>query len=212
MSHYSRLYNEYGPLIGVWAMRFESKHCFFKQIAQRSKNFKNYAAMAARRHQRFQAHMYHIGLFLPELVMPNDAVPLLEYTRAKQSSLSTEITDLCARAFENPFLASSVTFRGTKYSIGMFVVLEVDHWERSYLLGKVLQCAIDSTLSGDKVKFVLRHYSAEEETVGVLTLQHEQGLCVTGVKDILDYLPLSVLKGKRSTLVLHHYVSLCPHV
>jgi hypothetical protein len=54
LSHYSRLYKTYGPLMCVWTLRFESKHCFFKQIGQRAKNFKNFEAMAARRHQRHQ--------------------------------------------------------------------------------------------------------------------------------------------------------------
>jgi hypothetical protein len=36
LEHYPALIEEYGPLVGVWTMRFEAKHSIFKQIVRHS--------------------------------------------------------------------------------------------------------------------------------------------------------------------------------
>jgi hypothetical protein len=114
--------------------------------------------MAARRHQRFQAHIFYTGLFPPELSMPSDAVPLSEYSKGEKNSLTVDILAFSARAFDNPYLASTATFRGSKYSIGQYIVLEADNWYRLYLVGKIMQCVVHPSLGGEKFKFVLRQY------------------------------------------------------
>jgi hypothetical protein len=157
--------------------------------------------------------MFYSGLFEPEVAMPNDAIAFAAYRRG-QNSLSEEILAMSSSAFENPSLASAVTFRGTRYAIGQYVVLKVNHFTSEYAVGKILQCVIDSGLQGEKVKFILRLYDAEENIPGVLTVMDKskkEELCTKAVSDLADYCPLTVLKGRNSTLILHHFISICPH-
>ena len=46
-------------MIRYWAMRFEAKHSYFKDMAQRSKCFKNIAKSLAHRHQNLVS--YHLS-------------------------------------------------------------------------------------------------------------------------------------------------------
>lgn len=41
LEHYPTLIKKYGPLVGVWTMRFEAKHSFFKEVARHINNFSN---------------------------------------------------------------------------------------------------------------------------------------------------------------------------
>lgn len=143
--------------------------------------------------------------------MPPDAIPLSEYQPKKESVLTQQIMILSDSAFDHPSVATAVTFRGTKYAIGQYLILKVDHWNSEYELGKILQCVIDCALGGEKVKFVLRLCNASETIPGVLTVKELKELCLTSISDLADYKPLTVLKGRSSTLVLHHYVSGCTH-
>jgi hypothetical protein len=143
--------------------------------------------------------------------MPHDATPWDECKKQEASALMKDILELTFDAFERSMLASSVTFRGTTYSVGQYLIVEVDHWTRHYQIGKIVQCVLDADLKGEKVKFVLRQYSAQENIAGVITVKDKTGLCVTAISDIADYHPLTALKGRSSTIVLHHYISSCPH-
>jgi hypothetical protein len=46
-----------GPLVRNWAMRFEAKHSYFKNVAGIVNNFKNIDLSLARRHQALQAYL-----------------------------------------------------------------------------------------------------------------------------------------------------------
>lgn len=39
LKHYPRLILQFGPLIHLWILRFESKHGFFKRCIRSAKNF-----------------------------------------------------------------------------------------------------------------------------------------------------------------------------
>ena len=59
---YSSLYR-YGPLVHLWAMRFEGKHKVFK-TASRGTSFKNILKTLTEHHQRLMAHaMYYNSEF-----------------------------------------------------------------------------------------------------------------------------------------------------
>lgn len=65
--HYPRQIISHGPLVRAWAIRFEGKLKYFKEIAQLS-NFKNITLTLAKRHQRWLAYYLHSGnLFTFEL-------------------------------------------------------------------------------------------------------------------------------------------------
>lgn len=43
LEHYPHMIRCFGPLVGVWTMRFEGKHSFLKEVARHTKCFKNVA-------------------------------------------------------------------------------------------------------------------------------------------------------------------------
>jgi hypothetical protein len=63
MAHYPRLILQFGPLIRVWTLRFESKHSYFKKCARYSQNFINICHTFAERHQLLQAYLNNGSLF-----------------------------------------------------------------------------------------------------------------------------------------------------
>lgn len=55
LSHYCKLILEFGPLIKVWTMRFESKHRFFKRTTRNLLNFINVVKSLSEKHELFQS-------------------------------------------------------------------------------------------------------------------------------------------------------------
>ncbi|XP_064474235.1 uncharacterized protein LOC135388551 [Ornithodoros turicata] len=55
--HYPAYIYKYGPLFNLWAMRFESKHQYFKDLSRKLHNFKNITHTLAMRHQFLQAYV-----------------------------------------------------------------------------------------------------------------------------------------------------------
>lgn len=49
----------FGPLVGLWTMRFEGKHSFFKNVAHHTKCLKNVALTLAKKHQLMIAYHLH---------------------------------------------------------------------------------------------------------------------------------------------------------
>ncbi|XP_064468606.1 uncharacterized protein LOC135381211 [Ornithodoros turicata] len=57
LAHYPSFVYKYGPLVNIWAMRFESKHQYFKDMVRKLRNFKNVIQMLSVRHQYLQAYV-----------------------------------------------------------------------------------------------------------------------------------------------------------
>lgn len=76
MSHYPELILQFGPLIWVWTMRFESKHVFFKKCIRNTKNFINVTSTLAERHELYQAYL-RSGLYFSDPVSTEDLSPVI---------------------------------------------------------------------------------------------------------------------------------------
>lgn len=63
LCHYPELIKQFGSLIRLWTMRFESRHTYFKQCARKLHTFKNLSATLAERHQFLQAYLSPGKLF-----------------------------------------------------------------------------------------------------------------------------------------------------
>lgn len=61
--HYPDLIIQFGPLIRLRTLPFESKHTYFKQCARKLHNFKNLCSTLAERHQLLQANLHSGSLF-----------------------------------------------------------------------------------------------------------------------------------------------------
>ena len=71
MAHYPGLILQFGPLIRVWTLRFESKHSYFKKCARNSQNFINICHTFAERHQLLQAYLSNGPLFDTAVYLDN---------------------------------------------------------------------------------------------------------------------------------------------
>lgn len=58
LEHYPHMIRCFGPLVGMWTMRFEAKHSFFKQVVRHTRCFKNILLSLAVKHQFMMA--YHL--------------------------------------------------------------------------------------------------------------------------------------------------------
>jgi hypothetical protein len=206
LSHYSLLYKRFGPLIMCWTMRFESKHRFFKDVANKAKNFIHFLKMACSRHQRFQGHLFHCGVFKPEFVMPENAVPLDGQNVALkvQTELTKQIVSMAKTVSTNPFLSNSLLFRGTRYTVDQFIVLFSDPDNLQLHFGKILKGVISNT--GSDIYFIVRLYIAENSGHGFYYVDNAADLHLVNIIDLADYVPLSLLHDSNK-VVLHHFVS-----
>ena len=193
IEHYSQLIKLFGPLVGLWTMRFEAKHNFFLKIVKHSSCFKNVPFSLAVKYQ------FMIGYHLSS---PNIDKPVLEVSDASTVPLELLKEEL-AQAFKqrNPYaseinLAKNVWSKGIQYRTGMIVA----HGSFGGLpeFGEIHQICILQ----QRLFFVLKllcgwyceHYGAFQ-----LTPSPVRELAVVEVSELVDEYPLAayVVGGVR---------------
>lgn len=97
IEHYPQLIQLFGPLVGLWTIRFEAKHSFFKKIMKHTSCFKNVPLSLAVKHQ------FMIGYHLSS---PSIDKSLLDVSEASTVPLDVLKEEL-AQAFKqrNPFVS-----------------------------------------------------------------------------------------------------------
>ena len=202
ISHYPRCYLKYGPLIGMWSLRMESKHTFIKSVIKSSKNFKNVTKTAATRHEMAQICHRYYGLFpTNKYEIPSDAVMLSDY---REGVDYPNVADACNKFSSESLLMNKVKVFGTTYSPGKAVVMNKDNFgELSVGLIKII------ILSDNKVYFLCK-------TVKIFQDRHNFYIFKEVISenvwlaqdDLLDYYPLTCYgSASNMRLVLHHFVS-----
>lgn len=118
IEHYPQLIQLFGPLVGLWTIRFEAKHSFLKKIMKHTSCFKNVPLSLAVKHQ------FMIGYHLSS---PSIDKSLLDVSEASTVPLDVLKEEL-AQAFKqrNPFvseihIAKNVCSKGIQYRPGMIV-------------------------------------------------------------------------------------------
>ena len=123
LSHYPQCYRNYGPLIGMWSLRMESKHTYFKTVVRSSKNFKNPSKTCAVRHELSQVSHRYYGLFpIDKYEVPGNSSILTDYLQEDSDNI------LVHKALEkfdgHSLVLERIKVHGTLYSIGSIVVLD----------------------------------------------------------------------------------------
>nr|XP_023659190.1 uncharacterized protein LOC111839475 [Paramormyrops kingsleyae]XP_023659191.1 uncharacterized protein LOC111839475 [Paramormyrops kingsleyae] len=196
--HYPQLITEFGPLIRLWTLRFESKHSFFKRCARKLHNFKNICKTVAERHQLFQAYLSAGEMFQPSVLFDKGtAFYVNDYSdkiRKAVVGLNLEFIDTVA--------SHVVTVKGTSYKKGMYI-----------LLGKT-----EEELEVGKIELVIVHHGSvffisekylfvKLSDIGVycvLGTAQEEFVCVRH-EDLLDYYPLPAYEMCGMPIIsLHH--------
>lgn len=117
LEHYPALIGAFGPLVGLWTMRFEAKHRFFKRVVRFSSNFKNVLLSLSTKHQLMTAYNCQRDMAKPALIVSKvSSLPLEVLHVDIQESikkLSPQLTSVQ--------LSNTVTYHGTRYSAGMIL-------------------------------------------------------------------------------------------
>ena len=120
LAHYPQLILQFGPLIRLWMLRFESKHTYFKQCARKLHNFKNLCSTLAVRHQLLQAY-FGAGHLFPSGVQAESEI---EFYVSTYSADIQEVTQKLGFSPGDTTVANNIVFKGTDYKRDMFVPLE----------------------------------------------------------------------------------------
>ena len=119
VEHYPQMITFFGPLVGMWTMRFEAKHSFFKQVVRHMRCFKYILLSLAVKHQFMLA--YHLE---------STTVEKSILTVAAVSTVSVDILHQAVQKVlkqKNPDitliqLTKNASVNGVNYREGMVVV------------------------------------------------------------------------------------------
>ncbi len=200
LCHYPELILQFGPLIRLWTLRFESKHTFFKQCARKLHNFKNLCATLAERHQLLQAYLSAGSLFPPVIQVEKGT----EFYPGDYNESIKVATAPFNFTHDTTVATNAVIVKGTKYKKGMHDVLGQD--DEGPHMGEIKLILIHCS---DFVYFVVgRQQAVELPDLGVHSLTEEvQESNFTCVKqeDLLDYYPLMGYKLNCTTVIVFHH-------
>ena len=200
LAHYCECYKNYGPLISLWSMRMESKHCFFKSVVKASKNFKNSAKTCATRHEFAQLSFMYYGLFpLNKFETSSSAVSCREYKGMFPAS------DKYLRMVEDDALIlKSLKIYGTEYIPGMLLVLgKESHGVLKVGLIRLI------TLRDESVSFGCSVFISKQSRDNYYVSTEDSNLFeMTSYEALQDYHPLlrvGPVWGFKFSL--HHFIS-----
>jgi len=184
LEHYPHLIRCFGPLLGLWTMRFEAKHSFFKQVARHTNNFRNIARTLATKHQQFISyHIYSSRLNTSNLEVSNVSTVQVDV-------LNKEVVLALRQKYPHisqVHLAKSVTTRGINYKNGMLVACGSTAGMPEF--AEILQMCI----RGDELSFIVRllcawyrdHFGSFE-----LTCSPGKEVALVQLEELTDYYPL----------------------
>ena len=195
--HYPFFVLQYGPLSRAWTLRFESKHRYFKRVVRSSCNFVNITRTLTHHHQMLQSHMLESGMFA-------DVKKLLLPVSAKFSSKILDCLKIRNFDIAQCMCYRKVSFKGTIYRCGSYVVLEKCHSD--LLVGKI-HAIIDHC---NTVSFVVEKFLAEFipnlNCYYVVKPSSLEYICCA-LDNIYDYSPLYGYDNHGCTILnLKHYL------
>lgn len=116
--HYPMIIEKMGPPRAYWTMRFESKNGYFKNLANKLKNFKDIAFTLSVRHQKYIISEWkNKSSFSDEPVLNNFKKECLE--SINYAKLITEDLNITGNTFI--YIGKSVQFKGTKLLLNKFI-------------------------------------------------------------------------------------------
>ena len=193
LSHYPDLIFEFGPLIRLWTLRYESKHGYFKKCARAFNNYINITKSLTMKNQlKFMYLTCSNNLYGKEIIVRQQIFTF---------------TDLEVRFFPpNTSKFQIITINGTSYSKNMCLVL--NGTMRELKVGIIFSLGICS----DSVLFLIETTTAVlDDMLGVHVLQFdtEKTYKLINFNNIekFTYEPLNVYHvfGKKSIVLKYSY-------
>jgi hypothetical protein len=196
MTHYAQLTMQFGPLVKMWTMRFESKHQYFKRCIRFCRNFINVASLLANRHQLCQAYLSASPRF-------GNCIDVSYSDIVLESSIAVEVKRvLCAAGVLPGEVFSAATIKGTFYSRGVVVPLKACHANKTIVFGEILLIIVKDLSS--KLVVASRNALFDYE-IGCYNIKDQHEVTIVSLDNCLDFHPLPVynLHG-QCTVVLRH--------
>lgn len=197
LEHYASLIEAFGPLVGVWTMRFEAKHRFFKRVVRFTGNFKNVLLSLSTKHQMMMAfHWQKHGSMSPLNVSRVSSVPLEVLDDRIQESVKELFPQLTSIQLSN-----AVTYYGTRYSAGMIIPYGSTGGLPDFV--EIIQIVILE----NNLYFIVRKLSAWYlEHFRSFLLESSRELILVHQHSLQDYYPLAsyIVEGKRMVTLKRH--------
>ncbi|XP_064458858.1 uncharacterized protein LOC135369124 [Ornithodoros turicata] len=118
--HYLSFIYKFGPLVNLWAMRFEAKHQYVKDIARKCRNFKNITLTLSTKHQFLQMYTFSQSNSQCELRTAGCKPCLSEHVPDVLLAYMNSQNIVC----ENIFAVNSATIDGIVLLRGSVLVLQ----------------------------------------------------------------------------------------
>ncbi|XP_070410106.1 uncharacterized protein [Nothobranchius furzeri] len=201
LEHYPSVIRKFGPVVGLWTMRFEAKHSFFKHIIRLSNCFKNVPLSLSSKHQlMISYHMRASSFEKPILEMTNvSSVPVDVLER----DIVQSIEQKCPGTIE-VHMTRSVKTKGVSFKTGMLVV----HGSNSGLpdFGKIVHIFIIQERLFFFTKRLCGWYS-EHHRAFELTVCPTKARDLVELSDLADDYPLADYSvGSVRMVTLKRYV------
>lgn len=197
MLHYPRVIQKLGPLRQFWAMRFEARHAFFKQVSHVTCNFRNICKTMAFRHQMMQCYNFMCGTVLCHNteVGPGYTTFLANIEGFKEIQSGLEGSPL----FSELYVPAWVTFKGTEYRAGMTVFLSYDPYGEPQF--GVIQSVLllEQTSHTPTIKLVVKKWETQwfDRHLFAYSVIPTQVLAAIDVRELLDHHPIHAVKSHR---------------
>lgn len=198
--HYPELIMQFGPLLRVCTLRFESKHCFFKKCARMCQNFKNITSTLAKRHQLQQA-FNNAGNLFPPLIDVSNAV---EFHDEIYNEDIRKVILKYGFSSKTTIASYNVVIKGITYKKGLYVILKQD--DNKLQVGEIVIMFVHNDI--DLIFIVDTHEAVFQSHLGVYQINKNANYnMLTGISyhDLIDFYPLPCYKVKDNYFVPFHH-------
>lgn len=209
VSHYPELIIQFGPLMRVCTLRFESKHTYFKRCIRMSQNFINVTHTMSNRHQLLQAYYSSGSLFGSEMEFQN-ACEFIPDVYSKD--ISNAVSSFLHSRDDNSeyYTFTKVLFRGINFKTGQFIVLHSCDGN-NLMFGKIMLMLSKKTANCCNLLFVVQRHTSDLIVEKRLYQLHPQSprsgpsVVCKGATDLLDLNPLPghVVRGEVMVYLRH---------
>lgn len=200
LKHYPGLILQFGPLINVWPMRFESKHSYFKRCVRFAPNFINVCHTLAQKHQLLQAYKC-ASTYFPDMVEMSSSFPLY------MDTFNTSVQALLKQHFtSHDQVTYELMHKGTAYKKGDYVVVGSNNI--GLLVGEISMMVLSNEQVFLIVKIFQSVYSFDLHVHMIRANAGNENFECIEINSLLDYFPLPKYGSKNSPMIpLKHAIT-----
>ena len=130
--HYPMLISQFGPLIKVWTLRYESKHRFFKKTVRFLNNFINLTKTLSVKHELLQS-LVRLGSDIRMEIDTN----AINHFDLKLYNISIQEAIIKRKLVNDLQQCNKVIYKGTEYKKGYVLALRQNGYRDNIVFGKI---------------------------------------------------------------------------